>query len=74
MAYIQKKSDVYDATGCLERIDDFPEPEVEGEGYQHNRNHDQASMPAFRDVVFVIENRQGSYHVGQNGRRTCMKL
>ena len=60
-----EKSDMKDAASSLKRCKNLPEPQIAKDRYHHNCYHDQACMPPFRYVMFVVEGRHGREHVSQ---------
>jgi hypothetical protein len=60
-----------DAAEHLERVQDLAEPQVESEGYDHGRDHNQTSVPTFWYVVFVVEDHKRGDDVREDGWRSA---
>ena len=56
--YYNEEADVKYATSDFERVEKLAKPEVRDKGNYHERDHDEAGVPSFRNVVLVVEDRQ----------------
>lgn len=55
-------------TSDFKRIEDLAKPEIEYEGYDHCRDHNQRGVPSFRCVIRIVKDNEGTNNVGQKGR------
>jgi hypothetical protein len=62
---------VKDASEYLERVENLAEAEVKSKGYNHGRNHDQAGVPAFRYIIFIVEDGEGGEYICEDRRRSA---
>lgn len=65
----EEEDDVTNSSNELKCVQQRLKPEIEHEGNHNQYPHDHGCVPPLRVVVWVIEDRESSNHVGKNGWR-----